>query len=395
MAKRMLSVYQPLPITFTKGEGVWLWDNQGNRYLDAISGMGVNVLGYNQPQWVECLKQQATKLIHVSNLFTIPEQENLAEHLCQKTGMEKAFFANSGAEANECAIKLARLYGHSKGIETPTLIVFEGAYHGRTLATLTASSSRQVQAGFEPLVSGFVRAPLDDMNAIHNIAQSRSDIVGVLIEPVQGQGGVHVANPQFLHDLRDYCNQQSWLLITDEIQSGMGRTGEFLCLQHYGIQADIVTLAKGLANGIPIGACLTQGVANDLFTTGSHGATFGGNPLACALAIKTLELLETLRLAQNTHTQGDHLIKSLQEQLSTHPMVKEIRGQGLMIGIELNKPCKEIYSLALKHQLLLNITQQNVIRLLPPLVIGTTEIAMLSERLVNIIAEFTSIHSKR
>lgn len=388
MRQRLLSTYNPLPISFVRGQGVWLWDQDGNRYLDALSGVGVNILGYDQAEWVACIQQQASKLVHVSNIYHIPEQQLFSEKLCALTGMDKVFFANSGGEANETAIKLARLYGHSKGIDEPTIIVFDNAFHGRTLATLTASGSRQVQAGFEPLVSGFIRAPYNDITALQHIADTRHEVVAVLLEPIQGAGGVNVPSPGFFKDLHDLCTQKGWLLIDDEIQCGMGRTGRFLALQHEGIQPDILTLAKGLANGIPIAACLTHGIVNDLFSPGSHGSTFGGNPFGCTIGLKTLELLEKHQLITNAATQGEKLLTLLRAGLKDNPKVKDIRGKGLMIGIELQSPCLEIAKMALTRGLLVNVTHQNVIRLLPPLVIQSQEIEILVEKMVKVIEDF-------
>lgn len=389
MQNRLLSTYDPLPISFAGGEGAWIWDKEGNRYLDGISGFGVNVLGYNNAEWIQFVQQQASQLLHVSNMYLIPERDLLAESVCSKAGMDKVFFTNSGSEAIECAIKLSRLYGHSKGVTEPTILVFDGAFHGRTIATLTASGLRHVQAGFEPLASGFVRAPFGDINALKQIASSRNDIVAVLFEPIQGAGGIHLANPEFLREIRALCDKHQWLMISDEIQTGVARTGQFLTLQHYDIQADIVTLAKALGNGIPIGACLTRGIVNDLFTPDKHGSTQGGNPFVCAVGLKTLEMVERENLAKNATLQGESLLAALKEQFAHHSAVKEVRGQGLMIGIELHQPCKSIAKIALKNKLLLNITNQNVIRLLPPLVIQSHEIVMMSERLGRIIEEFS------
>lgn len=388
MPHRLLATYDPLPISFSHGEEVWLWDKEGNRYLDGISGFGVNMLGYSNAEWTSFVQQQSSRLIHVSNMYLIPERDQLAEMVCARTGMDKAFFTNSGSEANECAIKLARLYGHNKGIAEPTIVVFDGAFHGRTIATLTASGLRHVQAGFEPLASGFLRAPFGDINALKHIANSRNDVVAVLLEPIQGAGGINVASQAFLQEIRALCDKHQWLMISDEIQTGVLRTGKFLTLQHYQIEADIVTLAKALGNGIPIGACLTKGVVNNLFTPDKHGSTQGGNPFVCAVSVKTLEIADNLQLAANAEQQGKNLLDALTEQFAHHEMVKSVRGKGLMIGIELHKPCKNVAKIALQKGLLVNITNQNVIRLLPPLVIQSQEVAMMSEKLGDIINEF-------
>jgi len=388
MPHRLLSTYDPLPISFSHGEGAWIWDKEGNRYLDGISGFGVNILGYGNTEWINFVQQQSSRLVHVSNMYLIPERDELAERVCAKTGMDKVFFTNSGSEANECAIKLARLYGHQKGIHEPTIVVFDGAFHGRTIATLTASGLRHMQAGFEPLASGFLRAPFDDINALKHIADNRSDVVAVMFEPIQGAGGINLASPAFLQEIRALCDKHQWLMISDEVQTGVERTGEFLTLHHYQIEADIVTLAKALGNGIPIGACLTKGVANDLFTPEKHGSTQGGNPFVCAVANKTLEIVEGLNLVANARQQGQNLLAALTEQFAHHKAVKSVRGQGLMLGIEMHKPCKAIAKIALEKGLLVNIANQNVIRLLPPLVIQSHEVAMISEKLGSIIDEF-------
>ncbi len=391
MPNRLLWTYDPFALAFAGGEGAWLWDEHGNRFLDAISGIGVNLLGHNHPEWVECFKQQSSRLIHVSNMYHIPEKEMLAEQLCLRTGMEKAYFANSGSEAVEAAIKLARLYGHSRLIEHPTILVFENAFHGRTLATLTASGHRLLQAGFEPLASGFVRAPFGDINALQHIANTRHDVVAVLVEPIQGAGGIHVGSAEFLQEIRTLCDQNEWLMMADEIQTGLGRTGQFLCSEHAKVQPDIVTMAKGLANGIAMGACLTRGNANNLFTPEKHGSTLGGNPFACAMALKTLELIDKHSLINNASVQGQDLIASLTDKFRGHPLVHNIRGKGLMIGIELNKPCKSIAKIALKHGLLVNVPQPNVVRMLPPLIISKNEVDLICEKFGKILEEFESL----
>ncbi|MBS0286608.1 MAG: aspartate aminotransferase family protein [Proteobacteria bacterium] len=389
----LLQTYDPLHVTFTEGEGLWLTDDKQQRYLDAISGIGVTLLGHNHPEWVEQAKIQAGKLVHVSNMYQIPEKSQLAQKLCQLAHMDKVFFANSGSEANETAIKLARLYGNRQHITNPTIIVFENAFHGRTLATLSASGHRQVQAGFEPLSSGFIRVPFGDINALKQIAQSRHDVVALMIEPIQGAGGIHIASNSFLQEVRHLCNDHHWLLISDEIQTGVGRTGKFLCVEHAGIQADVVTLAKGLANGIAIGACLTKGIANELFTPDKHGSTLGGNPFACAMALKTLEIIEKENLMQNAALQGDLLLKSLNERLGHHPQVKSVRGKGLMLAVECKQPCKPVVKIALKHGLLINVPQPHIIRLLPPLVIQPKEIEQIVNKLEISLDEFAKLQS--
>ncbi len=389
---RLLTTYDPLAVAFTHGEGMWLIDDKNQRYLDAISGIGVNILGHNHPAWVKHATSQAQRLMHVSNLYQIPEKEKLAEKLCHLTHMEKAFFVNSGSEANETAIKVARLYGHRKHIAHPTIIVFENAFHGRTLATLSASGHRQIQAGFEPLASGFIRVPFGDINALKHIALTRHDVVALMIEPIQGAGGIHVASIPFLQEVRQLCSAHHWLMIVDEIQSGMGRTGKFLCTAHAQIEPDMITLAKGLANGIAIGACITKGDCNQLFSPDKHGSTLGGNPFACAMALKTIELLEEEELIQNAATQGQALIDALKLRFSSHPAVKDIRGKGLMIGIECHKPCKDIAKIAFQQGLLLNVPQPQVIRMLPPYIIKQQDISVLCDKLEKALNEFQLLH---
>lgn len=384
----LLPTYQRIPLKFTHGKGVWLFDEDNNKYLDTTSGLGVNILGHGRSDISRVLAEQALKYIHVSNCFEIPEQETLAKVLCRFSHMEKAFFCNTGSEANETALKLVRLFGKQKGIEAPKVIVMEKAFHGRTLATLSASSNRIVQAGFEPLVSGFLRVPLNDLKAIEQLAHSCQDIVAILLEPILGSGGVHVAQNDYLQGLRAICDQNDWLLVMDEVQSGMGRSGQFLAHHFSGVQADIVALAKGLGNGLPIGACLTRQRCNDLFKVGQHGSTFGGNPLCCHTALKVLSLIDEEHLVDNARLQGEFILKALKEQLGAHPHVREIRGQGLMIGIELDTPCGAIVNQALPFKLLLNVTQGNVIRLLPSLILSQQEATWICETLPKVIDNF-------
>lgn len=385
---RLLATYEPLEITFTYGEGMWLIDEKQQRYLDAISGIGVNILGHSHPHWVAQAKEQAQRLVHVSNLYQIPEKEVLAERLCQLTKMDKVFFANSGSEANETAIKVARLYGHRNNIDNPTIIVFDNAFHGRTVATLSASGHRQIQAGFEPLASGFIRVPFGDINALKKVAQTRRDVVAVLFEPIQGAGGINIASIPFLQALRQLCFEQKWLFMADEIQSGMGRTGKFLAIDHAGISADVLTLAKGLANGIAIGACLTRGDTNHLFSPEKHGSTLGGNPFACAMGLKTVELLQTQRLIENADLQGLALLNTLIERFAKHSAVKAIRGKGLMLGVECHAPCKAIVKIALQHGLLVNVPQPHVVRFLPPYIIQSGDIDVLAEKYEKVLRDF-------
>ncbi len=386
----LIPLYDRLPLSITHGQGVWVWDQAGDRYLDATSGLGVNALGHAHPQLIPFLQQQAQKLIHIGNGLEIPEQEQLAAQLCAHSGMEKVCFGNSGAEANEAALKLARLYGHGRGIEAPEVIVFEQAFHGRTLATLSANGNYKTQEGFEPLVGGFIRAPFNDLSALESIAIRHPQVVAVLIEPIQGNGGIRMPDPLYLASLRQLCDRHQWLLICDEIQSGIGRTGAFFAYQHHAAQPDIVTVAKALGNGIPISACLTRGASSHLFSIGRHGTTFGGNPFACAVASRVLDIIEQEALIVRVHRSGIQFLDALKS-LATRfePLIQEVRGQGFMIGIELRQSyleqadisAKQVLLLASQQGLLLNITAQKTIRLLPPLISQDTELEFLLARL--------------
>ncbi len=373
MSETLMATYKRLPISFTKGEGVWLWDTEGRRYLDALAGIAVCGLGHAHPAVQQALCDQAATLIHTSNLYGIPHQEKLADSLTRLTGMDRVFFSNSGAEANEAALKIARLYGHQRGIENPTTIVMENGFHGRTLATLSATANRKVQAGFEPLVKGFIRAPYADFKAVADVSKHNSDVVAVLVEPVQGEGGVNVPPADYLNRLREICDQQGWLLMLDEIQTGMGRTGKLFAHQHNGILPDVMTLAKGLGNGVPIGACLARGLAAELLGPGKHGSTFGGNPLVCRVGRTVLETLESTQLTERAAQLGQRMLEGLRSALQGKAGVKEVRGLGLMLGIELDRPCGDLVSRALEQGLLINVTADTVIRLLPPLIISKAE----------------------
>ena len=386
----LMNTYNRLPVAFTHGEGVWLWDSNGKRYLDALAGIAVNTLGHAHPKFTAALCTQINKLIHVSNVYQVREQEQLADKLCALSHMQELFLCNSGCEANEAAIKLARMFGHNKGIETPNIIVMDKSFHGRTLATLSATGNRKVQAGFEPLVKGFVRVPYNDLDAIRQVAEHNHDVVAVLVEPIQGEGGIRTLEIDYLEQLRQICDQQGWLLMVDEVQCGLGRTGKWFAHQHSGILPDVMTLAKGLGSGVPIGACLTAGKAAGTFKPGNHGSTFGGNPLACTAALTTLEIMEHDKLLDNATTIGDFLIQSLRERLQQLPGVISIRGQGLMLGIELNKPCGDIVKRALAHGLLINVTADNVIRLLPSLVYTKAEAQQLLDGLCPLVTDFLS-----
>lgn len=383
-----MNTYLRLPVTFARGEGVWLWDEEGTRYLDALAGVAVCGLGHCHPELAKAICDQASTLIHTSNLYHIARQEQLASRLAALSGMDNAFFCNSGAEANEAAIKLARLYGHGKDIDLPTIIVMEKSFHGRTLATLTASGNRKVQAGFEPLLTGFARVPYNDLEAVAQVAVHNKNVVAILVEPYQGEGGVNVPQASYLQGLRHLCDQNGWLLMLDEVQCGIGRSGNWFAFQHSAITPDVVTLAKGLGSGVPIGACLAKGTAAEVFKPGNHASTFGGNPLACAAALTTLKVIEDEDLLRNATEVGDFMRAMFKAELAGLPGVKEIRGQGLMIGIELARPCGELVKEALKKGLLINVTSDKVVRLLPPLVIQRSEAEQVVKTLSPMVKEF-------
>src|SRR3954470_12113593 len=378
----VMHTYKRLPVAFERGQGCWLWDKHGKRYLDALAGIAVVGIGHSHPRFVQALTAQASRLVHTSNVYEIEHQEALGERLAAISGMDEVFFCNSGCEANEAALKIARLYGHHKGIEMPAIIVMEKAFHGRTIATLSATGSRKVQAGFEPLVPGFARVPFDDFSAIKKVAENNRNVVAVLVELIQGEGGVNICHDEYLHGLREICDANGWLLMLDEVQSGVGRTGKWFAFQHSGVKPDVMTLAKGLASGVPIGACIAAGPAAGVFKPGNHGSTFGGNPLACAAALATLDIIEEERLMTNAVTLGDHIAARFRATLAGIAGVRDIRNKGLMIGIELDAPCDELVKTALAARLLINVTNDNVIRLLPPLVISSDE----AEQLVNLLS---------
>lgn len=384
----VMNTYARLPVTFVRGEGAWLWDTGGKRYLDALSGIAVNTLGHAHPRFTAALNEQIGKLIHCSNVYQVSGQELLADKLCGLTNMQEVFFCNSGCEANEAAIKLARMVGHQRGIESPAIIVMEKAFHGRTLATLSATGNRKVQAGFEPLVSGFVRVPYNDLEAIRQVAKHNSSVVAVFVEPIQGEGGIRTLDIAYLQQLRKICDEHNWLLMLDEVQSGIGRTGKWFAHQHTGILPDVMTLAKGLGSGVPIGACLTAGKAAGTFQPGNHGSTFGGNPLACTAGLTTLNILEQDKLLAHAETLGRFIQQGFTNALQGVNGVKEIRGQGLMIGIELDKPCGDLVKRSLTKGLLINVTADSVIRLLPPLVMSQAEAQQMLDILCPLIKEF-------
>ena len=381
----IMPTYGRLDVEFIKGEGCWLIDKDGRRYLDALSGLGVVALGHAHPAIAEAITAQGGALLHTSNLYRIPNQERLADRLAALSGMENMFFSNTGAEACECAIKIARLYGHQKGIAEPAIIVADNAFHGRTMATLTATGNRKVQAGFEPLVSGFVRVPFNDLESIKQTATHNQNIVAVFIEPIQGEGGIQVADQAYLQGLRALCDDQGWLLMIDEVQSGNGRTGQFFSYQHANILPDVVTTAKGLANGVPIGVCLAANQAAHVLGPGNHGSTFGGNPLSCAAAHAVLDVFEREQIVSRAASMGQYLRDKLTSALQGVNGVKEIRGQGLMIGIELEVDCAELVGQALHEGLLINVTAGSVVRLLPPLILSEEEADQISEVLGRLI----------
>jgi len=377
-----MSTYAPLSVTFEHGEGATLWDTEGKQYLDALCGIAVCSLGHAHPAITQTISEQAGKLLHTSNLYNIQNQQKLADQLTGISGLDRVFFSNSGAEANEAAIKLARLYGHEKGIDIPTIIVMDKSFHGRTMATLSATGNRKVQAGFEPLVQGFVRAPYDDIEAVKNIGENNSNIVAVMVEPIQGEGGVNIPDADYLNQLRTLCDDKGWLLILDEIQTGMGRTGKWFAFQHTNIKPDIMTLAKALGNGVPIGACLANEKTAAAMKPGNHGSTFGGNPLMCATASTVIDTIKKDDLLKQSQKLGAYLLKSFTEKLSKVNGVRDIRGLGLMIGIELDQACTELVTAALNKNLLINVTADNVIRLLPPLILSEQQ----ADTIINTVA---------
>jgi acetylornithine aminotransferase len=383
-----MNTYARQPVAFVRGEGAYLWDEAGKRYLDAVAGVAVNGLGHAHPKLVKAIADQAATLIHSSNLYRVLRQEELADRLCDLAGMDRAFFCNSGCEANEAAIKLARLYGHNKGIEVPTIIVMEKAFHGRTMATLTATGSRKIQAGFEPLLSGFARVPFNDLEAIRHVAEHNKSVVAVLAEVVQGEGGINLMAPDFLAELRAICDAHGWLLMLDEVQTGIGRTGTWFGFQHSGVMPDVIALAKGLGSGMPIGACLARGAAADVFQPGNHGSTFGGNPLACAAALATLDAIEDEKLLDNARVRGEAIRAGLRSALDGVHGVVDIRGEGLMIGIELDRPCGELVAVARDAGVLINVTADSVIRLVPPLIYGAAEVDALVAAVAGIVTNY-------
>jgi len=390
MTSHLMNTYARLPVAFTRGEGVWLWGEDGKKYLDALAGIAVSGLGHAHPRLVRAIADQAAKVIHTSNIYEIPLQTQVADRICALSGMDEVFFCNSGSEANETAIKLARLYGHQNSVQNAAIIVMERAWHGRTLATLSATGSRKAQAGFEPLVPGFIRVPYNDQEALRHAVDSNRNIVGVMVEVLQGEGGINVADRDYVRALRRLCDERRWLLMIDEVQSGLGRTGKWFAFQHADVVPDVMMLAKGLGSGVPIGACAAAGRAKGVFKPGNHGSTFGGGPLACAAALATFDIIEDEQLLERAAQTGEAMRAGFRDALAGVGGVVEIRGQGLMIGIELARPCGELAKLALGAELLINVTADKVIRLLPPLVMQPAEGRLVVERLAPLIKQFVA-----
>ncbi len=389
MANTIMSTYSPLPVTFERGEGAYLWDSNKKKYLDAISGIAVCSLGHARREVTEAICDQAAKLVHTSNLYQIDLQQKLADKLCEVSTMDEVFFSNSGTEANEAAIKLARLYASNKGVINPEIVVVEGSFHGRTLAALSATGNTKIQQGFAPLVSGFVRVPYNDFEAIKALVETNPNIVAVLVEPIQGEGGVNIPAEGYLSEISNLCDQQDWLFMLDEIQTGMCRTGQWFAFQHESIKPDVMTLAKALGNGVPIGACLASGRAKGVFTAGTHGSTFGGNPLACRAALAVVDVMQSNELDKQAASMGQYLLDGFNKQLAIAGVVN-IRGKGLMVGIELEKDCAELVGQALEQGMLINVTAGNVVRLLPPLILTTAQADELVTAVATLIKQFLS-----
>ncbi len=383
-----MSNYGRMDVTFSHGRGAWLWDNGGRQYLDALCGIAVCGLGHAHPDVTAAIAAQATRLLHTSNLYRVERQEQLANRLTTLSKMDRVFFCNSGAEANETAIKIARKFGHDKGIARPAIVVTDGSFHGRTLATLSATGNPKIHAGFEPLVDGFIRVPYDDVDAVGNAA-AHADVVAVLVEPVEGEGGIIVPQPRYLAALRKLCSDRGILLMLDEVQTGMGRTGRWFAHQHEDIVPDVMTLAKGLGNGVPIGACIARGAAAEVLQPGTHGSTFGGNPLVCAAALAVIETIERDGLVQRAADLGASMIKGFAQALAGNSAVTSIRGHGLMLGIELDRGCYELVKIALAQGLLINVTADKTVRLLPPLILSDDEASQVVERVARLINDFT------
>ena len=384
----VMNTYGRLPIAFSHGRGCRLWDTSGKEYLDALGGIAVNTLGHAHPKLVPALQDQVGKLIHCCNYYEIPLQEQLAAHLCALSGMDSVFFCNSGLEANEAALKIARKFGHDRGIEKPEVIVYEKAFHGRSIATLSATGNPKIQKGFEPLVEGFVRVPMNDLGAVERVAASNPNVVAVFLETIQGEGGINPARNEYLQGLRALCDRHNWLLMLDEVQCGIGRTGKWFAHQWAGIVPDVMPLAKGLGSGVPIGAVVTGPKATPVLGPGNHGTTFGGNPLAMRAGVETLRIMEEDNLLRNAAVVGEALRQALRDALAGERGLKEIRGAGLMIGVELDRPCGVLLGRAAEAGLLISVTADSVIRIVPPLVMTLAEAQEVVARLVPLIKAF-------
>jgi acetylornithine/N-succinyldiaminopimelate aminotransferase len=381
----VMNTYARQPVAFVRGEGVWLWDEAGKKYLDALAGIAVNTLGYNHPRLTRALNERISSgVLHTSNLWRIPTQEAAADRIAEITGLDEVFFCNSGLEANEAAIKVARKYGHERGIAEPAIVVMEKAFHGRSLATLSATGSRKVQAGFEPLVSGFVRVPLNDLDAVRQVAEHNKNVVAVFVEPIQGEGGINVSRLEYLRGLKEICDRNQWLFMSDEVQCGLGRTGKWFVYQHAGFLPDVVPLAKGLGSGVPVGACVVGGRAKGVFKPGNHGSTFGGNPLAMTAVVATIDTIKEEGLLANAARVGEVIRGGFPKRDG----IIEVRGMGLMIGVELARPCGELVRQALDAGLVLNVTADSVVRMLPPLVMNEAEAREVLARLLPLLEAF-------
>ncbi|MGE5451207.1 MAG: aspartate aminotransferase family protein [Acidobacteriota bacterium] len=386
----VMPTYGRLPIALSHGEGAYVWDTEGRRYLDALAGIAVNTLGHKHPKLTPALQDQVSKIIHSCNYYQVPLQEELARLLVERSGLTNVFFCNSGLEANEAALKIARKYGHEKGIDKAEVVVYEKAFHGRSIATLSATGNPKVHAGFEPLVEGFVRVPLNDMAVLEEVARTRPNVTAVFLEVIQGEGGINPARAEYLQAVRALCDKQGWLLMLDEVQCGMGRTGKWFAHQWTGIQPDVMPLAKGLGSGVPIGAVVCGPKAANVLQPGNHGTTFGGNPLAMRAGVETIKIMEEDQLLANAERVGQHLMAALRRELGSLSGVTEIRGQGLMIGIELDRPCGVILSRALEAGLLLSVTADKVIRLLPPLIFTIEDADQTVAILAPLVRQFLS-----
>ncbi|MDD2738544.1 MAG: acetylornithine transaminase [Methylomonas lenta] len=389
MTSHIMPTYARQTVTFERGEGAWLWDSQGKRYLDALSGIAVCNLGHAHPAVHEAICLQSQKLIHTSNLYGVKLQEELADKLCHLSGMDNVFFCNSGTEANEAAIKIARKYGHEKGLDQPVIITMDKSFHGRTMGALSATGNIKVKQGFAPLLPGFIHVPYNDIAAISKAIAADKNIVAILVEPIQGEGGVNIPDANYLNQIRALCDEHKLLMMLDEIQTGIGRTGRFLAYQHNEILPDVCTLAKALGNGLPIGACMARGKAAAILTAGNHGSTFGGNPLACSAALAVIDTLTSTNLITEANDKGKRICDAITNYTSGSQQIVSIRHQGLMIGIELSAPCSELVGKALEKGLLINVTADNTIRLLPPLLINDEQILLLSETLSALIQAHT------